>query len=784
MDDQQKRLNHLLAKLNMLESRHELVSREITELKSEVEKMRSGIATASPEDEAPPTKIDEPHPAHKFDAESTEEPVAEAPEIANIVTQRKKEQRFSIKADVEKFIGENLINKIGIAITIIGVGLGVKYSVEHDLVTPLMRVISGYLAGFVMLLIGFRLKTRYEQYSAVLVSGAMAIMYFITFAAYSFYDLMPVGVSFGLMVLFTAFLVIAAIQYDQQVISLIGMVGAYAVPFLLSDDSGNVVVLLSYVSIINAGILFIAFRRYWKILYYSAFTLSWLIFVVWHVGDFRIGDHFAIALIFATIFFLTFYVTFLAYKLLKKETFDVKDILVLIINSFVFFGIGYLTLELHEIGEELLGLFTVGNAIVHFAVSVVVFRQQLADKKLFFLVIGLVLVFIAIAIPVQLDGNWVTLLWIGEAALLFWIGRSKDVQMYEKMSYPLIVLASVSLLQDFDQVYDRYIQYNPESIFTPFLNIHILSSLLFVAGMGLIVRLQNSRNYSVSSLPTQWAQLTYYGIPTIFLGALFLSFRYEIANYWDQLHYLTAVEIGGGPDYSATIIRNDNIPLFKSIWLIIYAMIFAIALSAANIFKMKHSELGLLNIVLNAIVLYIFLLHGLYVLSELRENYLSQHQAEYFQVGYYNIAIRYISLLISLGVIAISYWYIRQPFIKQSLEKLTAMASYLAVLWILSSELLHWLDFAGVKEAYKLWLSILWGSYSLMLIVIGIWKQQRYLRIMAIAIFGATLVKLFFYDVSHLDALSKIILFVSLGVLLLIISFLYNKYKPNSSDEA
>ncbi len=55
---------------------------------------------------------------------------------------------------------------------------------------------------------------------------------------------------------------------------------------------------------------------------------------------------------------------------------------------------------------------------------------------------------------------------------------------------------------------------------------------------------------------------------------------------------------------------------------------------------------------------------------------------------------------------------------------------------------------------------------------------------MGIAIFGVTLIKLFIYDVSHMDTIPKTILFVSLGILLLIISFLYNKYKHIISDEA
>src|SRR5690606_23858363 len=81
----------------------------------------------------------------------------------------------SIKSDLEKFIGENLINKIGIAITILGVAIGTKYSIEHDLISPVTRILLGYVVGFALLGIGFRLKKKYSSYSAVLVSGSIAI---------------------------------------------------------------------------------------------------------------------------------------------------------------------------------------------------------------------------------------------------------------------------------------------------------------------------------------------------------------------------------------------------------------------------------------------------------------------------------------------------------------------------------------------------------------------------------------------------------------------------------
>ena len=401
-----------------------------------------------------------------------------------------------ISVDLEKFVGENLINKIGIAILIIGVAIGAKYSIENDLISPTTRIILGYLVGLGLLGFGIKLKMKYEKFSAVLVSGAMAILYFITYAAFSFYDLFPQIFAFVLMVVFTVFTVIAALNYNKQVIAHIGLVGAYAVPFLLSGGEVEVAVLYSYIAIINIGILFIAFKKYWKSIYISSFVLTWLIFTSWFASNYKADEHFGLALVFVFIFFITFYVLFLAYKLIQKEKFGTLDIVLLLVNSFIFYGIGYAILDSNETGSQLLGMYTLGNALLHFTVSTVIYRQKLADKNLFYLISGLVLVFITIAIPVQLNGNWVTLLWIGEAALLFWIGRTKKIPIYELLSYPLMLLAFFSVFQDYETINNsRYFNDSTVNI-TPIFNIYFLTSMLFVVAFIFINSLYNNKKYT------------------------------------------------------------------------------------------------------------------------------------------------------------------------------------------------------------------------------------------------------------------------------------------------
>ncbi|WP_027137307.1 DUF2339 domain-containing protein [Gaetbulibacter saemankumensis] len=697
--------------------------------------------------------------------------------IINLPLKEPHKSKTIPSSDLEKFIGENLINKIGIIIIIIGVAIGAKYSIEHNLISPLTRIILGYLVGVGLLGFGIKLKTSYENFSAVLVSGAISIMYFMTYAAYSFYMLFPQVVAFVFMVVFTIFSVIAALHYNKQVIAHIGLVGAYAVPFLLSEESGNATILFSYMVIINGGILVIAIKKYWKPLYLSSFVITWLIYASWQLYSYSSGVYFGVALTFIIIFFTIFYAAFLVFKLIKKEQFQITDILMLLANSFVFYGFGYGILESHEVGSQLLGVFTLCNGIVHFIVSVIIYKQKLGDKNLFYLVSGLVLVFITITIPVQLDGNWVTLLWVGEGALLFWIGRTKGLPVYEYIAYPLMILAVFSIFQDWSVDYHQNYYKDMVVKINPILNIHFLTSVLFIVAFGFIFNLNRNEKYA-SPVRSDLYKMISYLIPAVLLVVLYYALRLEIENYWFNRYHDSKLEIGNQVTQA-----NYDLRKFRVLWVLNYSLFFVSALAFLNINKIKSKLLGHINLLLLAFTVLLFLFQGLYVISELRDSYLNQVLGDYYNIGVYNIVIRYTSLLfLGLGLFA-CYKYIRTDFIKIQLNAAFDMLLFICILWVASSELIHWLDMADFKESYKLGLSILWGVYALFLIALGIWKSKKYLRIGAIVIFAITLLKLFFYDISHLNTLSKTIVFLSLGVLLLIISFLYNKFKHKITDD-
>lgn len=678
------------------------------------------------------------------------------------------------KSDLEKFIGENLISKIGIVILVLGVAIGAKYAIDNNLISPLTRIIIGYAFGFGLIGLAVRLKEKYHNFSAVLLSGGMAIMYFITYAAYSYYDLMSQPATFVLMLIFTIFTVFAAIIYERVVIAHIGLVGAYTIPFLLSDNSGRAAFLFTYMAIINAGILAISVRQYWKSLCYSALIVTWMIFTGWFFDRYAAAEHFNLALGFSTVFFFIFYFTFLSYKAFFREEISNETILLVLANSFIYYGLGYSIVASLDGGEQFLGIFTVANAGFHFVVAFLLSRYELVDKSVLYLPSALILVFLTIAVPVQSEGNWITLAWTAQAFILFWLGRTRRIPLFEYFSYPLMALASISLLNDWQENIGKYSSNDLAQY--PVFNVDFLTTILFVAAFGFIYFLNKDEKHE-PLIHKDLYEITKFAVPTVLLIALYNAFRTEIGNYFHYQLVNSAVK----DVYKNTTLFDKSLELFNIIWQINYTMLFFSLLSLANIKKLKSTALGFVNTGLNTVVLLVFLAVGLFVLGELRESYLAKTAVEAFQPGAFHIFIRYISYAFAAGLMFAVYKYFRQEFILDYVSEEVANYAfdflfYFSLWIVVSSELINWMDIFGY-ESYKLGLSILWGVFSLGLIVLGISRNTKHLRIGAIALFALTLVKLFFYDIAGLDTISKTVVFVSLGILLLIISFLYNKYK-------
>ena len=791
MDPQ--KINELEQRIGNLLYRQSVFYKEIKQLENELAELKrqSNFSSVSATNtvKTPAEKPTE-RPVEKPIERPTETPAEKTTETPVITAPSTPKPQFSLPtinrpkqpSDLEKIIGESWINKIGILIVIIGVAIGAKYSIENELISPLTRIILGYLVGIGLLGFGIKLKPKFEGYSAVLVSGSISIFYFITYFAYSFYNLIPQILAFVMMLIFTVFTVFAAIKYNRVVIAHIGLIGAYAVPFLLSSGSGRVDILFSYMLIINLGILFISIKRDWKTLHYSAFFFTWLIYGSWFADKSfysSLQGYEALGIGFATAFFLIFYGVSLFNNIISKEKLDKINIILILLNSFIYFGFGYGIFNSNTKLDTYLGLFTLFNAVIHFVVLFFIKSKKLADSTLFYSTLGMVFTFITIAIPIQLDGSWVTLLWIAQGTILFWIGKTKNIPIYEKISLPILGLSFLSLLEDWS-----FYRYANNGDIQAFWNINFLTGILAILGYGFVVYL--SRKHAETEENQKFSPfnaIKSFYLPALLVLTAYLTFRNEIAyyfNYWLENSSLKGKEISEIDEYS---LYNYDINVFKNIYLIAYSLVFFGGLALLNFHKFKNKVLGISAIVVGLLTLLSAQTFGLEELGELRYAYINGGSNEYFDVNFNYILVRYLLW----GSVAFALWAIFKNT-KSIIENtkfhiFLEMVIHISILNFLSNELVTWMDIAGYQDIFKLGLSILWSVYSLLLVSLGIYKKKKYLRISALVLFGVTLAKLFLYDISNLSTISKTVVLIVLGLLLLIISFLYNKFKDKIGDE-
>ena len=774
MDSQ--KINELEQRIGNLLYRQSVVYNEIKQLENELAELKrqSNFSSVSA---ANTVKTPVERPTEK----ATEKPVITAPTTPKPQISAPKTNLPKQPSDLEKIIGESWINKIGILIVVIGVAIGAKYSIENELISPLTRIILGYLMGIGLLGFGIKLKPKFEGYSAVLVSGAISIFYFITYFAYSFYSLIPQVLAFVMMLIFTAFTVFTAIKYNRVVIAHIGLIGAYAVPFLLSSGSGRVDILFSYMLIINLGILFISIKKDWKSLHYSAFFFTWMIYGSWFADksfDSGLQGYEALGIGFATAFFLVFYGVSLFNNIISKEKLDKVNIILILLNSFIYFGFGFGIFNGHSILDSYLGLFTLFNAAIHFAVLFFIKSKKLVNSTLFYSTLGMVFTFITIAIPIQLDGSWVTLMWTAQGTILFWLGKTKKISIYEKISLPILGLAFLSFLED----WERY-SYAVDLDIHAFWNINFLTGIFAVLGYSSAVYLSRKHPDPEIEKNSPFNTIKSFYLPVLLVLTAYLTFRNEIGyffDYWYESTSLKGKEIGETDEFS---LYNYDIEIFKNIYLLVYSLIFFGGMALLNFYKFKNKILGVSSIVIGLLVLFAAQTYGLGELGDLRYSYIDGHYSKYFDVSINYILIRY-PLWAAAGF---ALWAIFKNA-KTQLENtkfhiFLEVVIHISILNFLSNELVTWLDIAGYQDVFKLGLSILWSVYSLILVSLGIYKKKKHLRIFALVLFGITLAKLFLYDISNLSTISKTIVLIILGLLLLIISFLYNKFKDKIGDE-
>lgn len=656
---------------------------------------------------------------------------------------------FEKYPDLEKFIGENLVNKIGIAILVLAIGFFVKYAIDNNWVGPAGRVGIGVLCGGILIGIAHRLRNSYKAFSSVLVGGGLAIFYFTITLAYHEFHLFNQITSFIILIVITCFAVVLSLLYDKQELAVIALVGGMSSPFMVSNGSANYNALFIYLLVLNAGLLIIAYNKSWRILNISAFGLTVLVLagIIYTLPK----EAYGISFIYITVLYLMFFAINIANNIKENKKFMASDFTILLVNTALYFSAGLYLLTMMN-ADVYRGLFCASLGALNLLLSYILFKTKKAEINILYLLIGITLTFISLTAPIQLHGHFITLFWAAETVLLYWLYQKSGIKLMRLASLIIWVAMLFSLLLDWYDIYG--------------------SSAVQLTIMG------NK------------------GFITTICTAISCFLRYALS-----------------------VRPNENKPLIRAD---IFKYVGVVLLFAAGALEINHQFLNHYPLTdLNVLYLMLYLPVFVYVFGVLAPKILSEDLNWALTGWIYAVTIGIYLMVTPIyfdmqGVIlagptinAGHFWahwvgdivvllifYRLITDCKNSLQKYIKPVSWTiatgAVLFLsfetclLSNSIFYTrtVSIGHLETLYiKTGLPVLWGISSFALMWLGMRYKTRVLRIISLTLFTLTLVKLFVFDIENIPPAGKIAAFFCLGVLLLIISFMYQKVKVIITDD-
>jgi uncharacterized membrane protein len=169
----------------------------------------------------------------------------------------------------EQFMGVKLLAWIGGLAAFLAVAFLVKYSFDKNLISPEVRMAIGFAAGLGALVGGVVLSRKdYAVLAHTLCGTGVVILYAVTFACRSVYHFEFFGPipTFLLMMLITTTAFFLAVRLNAMVVAILGMLGGFLTPILLSTGVDNPFGLFGYIALLDVGLILVAVNRRWLFL--------------------------------------------------------------------------------------------------------------------------------------------------------------------------------------------------------------------------------------------------------------------------------------------------------------------------------------------------------------------------------------------------------------------------------------------------------------------------------------------------------------------------------------
>lgn len=625
-------------------------------------------------------------------------------------------------------LGGNWLARTGIVALILGVAFFVTLAIDRGWLGETERVILGAIVGLLLLGAAERNRGRFGVWAQTVSGGGLAILFLSIWAGFALFDLYGNLVALGLFVITTAVGVVQSLRYDSVGLAALAIFGGFATPLLLQGQPPDERVLLAYVLVLDIGVLALAVRRNWRWFTLLAYIWSLVLFAFWvteldpSLGLSQAGNS-AIFAIFAGAS-ITFHV-------IRRHSVGFVDVMLIGAT-----GLGYLLISyslMFDAYRPWMGGFTALLGLCYAWFLALARRRTEVHSDLPPLIAATMAGLAALAVPIQLDGSWVTIAWSVEALVLVWLSFALRMNELRWFGLMISVVSAIWLLS----------LRVPEALsqdLTPFVNMSMLELSAAIALPALMAWLLHRRR---SDLKT-WES------PLVAGFALMAAFFSVIA---------VPTQLDGGwvssvwsAEFLIVMILSVRLKLVELRW-------FAYLLIATVLGRLAAVDTGNLD-----------------------------HESFWPVLNW-----RFLPFAVAVACLYAAQWFaqrtgseFRGTFARE--EALAAPVALfglatLTTIWILSAEVLASADSALFDLSYSasenvsiLGLTLLWGIYGATLMLAGVLKRWRWVRIAGLLLLIAAVVKLFAYDSQTLEQVYRVIAFLSLGVILVAGGFVYQRY--------
>jgi len=379
------------------------------------------------------------------------------------------------------FTTGNVVVKVGVIVLFFGVSFLLKYAAGKHVIPVEFWFITVAVGSIALLVFGWRLRLKDAAYALVIQGGAIGLLYITVFSAAKFFTLLPLGLTFVLMLALVIFSCLLAVLQDSKSLAIFATVGGFLAPILTSTGSGDHVALFSYYAFLNAGILGIAWYKSWRILNWLGFVFTFVIASIWGYEGYR-PEHFNSTEPFLILFFL-YYVS-ISVLFAHRQPPQLKGL----VDGSLVFGVPLVGFTLQSV---LVRDFEYGQALSALAIAAlyiilakVLWNKQREGMRLLtesYLALGVI--FASLAIPFALDGHWTAASWALEGAGITWVGIRQKRLLPRVFGLLLQVGGALAFLVGASHTYSE----------TPIINSAYIGSV-FIAIAGIFTAYQFSRN--------------------------------------------------------------------------------------------------------------------------------------------------------------------------------------------------------------------------------------------------------------------------------------------------